>query len=137
MRIVIAGCGEVGSDLARSLSAEGHQVSVIDAEAEAFRLLGDDFAGSTCTGQVYDPDVLRLAGIESADAFIAVTTSDDANAIAVQVARRVFAVPTAVARLQDPAHEDLYRVLDVPFVGGPAAMSQALHARVDGFRHTG
>lgn len=130
MRIVIAGCGRVGSDLALTLSEEGHDVSVVDNLPEVFDRLGSTFNGTTHIGLGYDVRVLRSAGIEDADAFVAATDSDNANAMAVQVAQRVFGVPKTIARLDDPAREDAYRALGVQFVSGARLTSKVIHEQV-------
>jgi len=130
MRIVIAGCGRVGSDLALTLSEEGHDVSVIDSRPAVFDRLGSTFNGTTHEGLGYDVRVLRSAGIEFADAFVAATDSDNANAMAVQVAERVFGVPKTIARLDDPAREDAYRALGVQFVPGAKLTSKVIHEQV-------
>lgn len=130
MRIVIAGCGRVGSDLALTLSEEGHDVSVIDNLPGVFDRLGSTFNGTTHEGLGYDVRVLREAGIELADAFVAATDSDNANAMAVQVAKRVFGVPKTIARLDDPAREDAYRALDVQFVPGAKLTSKVIHEQI-------
>lgn len=130
MRIVIAGCGRVGSDLALTLSEEGHDVSVIDNRPGVFDRLGSTFNGTTHEGLGYDVRLLRDAGIEFADAFVAATDSDNANAMAVQVAKRVFGVPKTIARLDDPAREDAYRALDVQFVPGARLTSKVIHEQI-------
>ncbi|MFA0747778.1 NAD-binding protein, partial [Fervidibacter sp.] len=76
MRVVILGCGRVGSTLALMLDAEGHEVSVIDKDPDSFRRLGENFKGRTITGLGIDVEVLKEAGIETADAFLAVTNGD-------------------------------------------------------------
>jgi trk system potassium uptake protein len=130
MRIVIAGCGRVGSHLALTLSEEGHDVSVIDSRPGVFDRLGSTFNGTTHEGLGYDVRILREAGIEFADAFVAATDSDNANAMAVQVAKRVFGVPKTIARLDDPAREDAYRALDVQFVPGAKLTSKVIHEQI-------
>lgn len=130
MRIVIAGCGRVGSDLALTLSEEGHDVSVIDNRPGVFDRLGSTFNGTTHEGLGYDVRLLRDAGIEFADAFVAATDSDNANAMAVQVAERVFGVPKTIARLDDPARADAYRALDVQFVPGAKLTSRVIHEQI-------
>lgn len=130
MRVVIAGCGRVGSDLALTMSEEGHDVSVIDSRPGVFERLGSTFNGTTFEGLGYDVRVLRDAGIEFADAFIAATDSDNANAMAVQVAERVFGVPKTIARLDDPAREEAYRALGVTFVPGAKLTSKVIHEQV-------
>nr|WP_219729478.1 NAD-binding protein [Quadrisphaera sp. INWT6] len=71
MRVVIMGCGRVGSALALRLDALGHQVTVVDQNPDAFRRLGA-FDGLRVTGIGFDRDTLAEAGIEQADAFAAV-----------------------------------------------------------------
>ncbi len=116
MRIVIAGCGRVGSDLANRLAAVGHDVSIIDKDRAALDKLGSAFNGTTHVGYAYDVDVLTGAGIERADAFVAVTSSDNANLMAVEVATEVFSVKRALARLDDPAREQAYRALNINYI---------------------
>jgi trk system potassium uptake protein TrkA len=130
MRIVIAGCGRVGSDLALTLSEEGHDVSVIDSRPAVFERLGSTFNGTTHEGLGYDVRVLRESGIELADAFVAATDSDNSNAMAVQVAKSVFGVPKTIARLDDPAREDAYRALGVQFVAGTKLTSKVIHEQI-------
>jgi trk system potassium uptake protein TrkA len=111
MRIVILGCGRVGAYLASMLVAEGHQVTVIDRNTEAFRRLGSDFTGNWVVGTGIDEDVLRRAGIEQADAFVAVTNGDNTNVMATQVAREIFGVPRVICRIYDPLREEIYHTL--------------------------
>ncbi|MDH7486791.1 MAG: TrkA family potassium uptake protein [Anaerolineae bacterium] len=111
MRIVILGCGRVGAYLARMLAAEGHQVTVVDRNSAAFARLGADFAGNLVVGTGIDEDVLRRAGIERAEAFVAVTNGDNTNVMAAQLARDVFNVPRVICRIYDPLREEIYRGL--------------------------
>jgi trk system potassium uptake protein TrkA len=111
MRVVIMGCGRVGSLLAAQLHREGHEVSIIDMSQKSFRRLPDDFRGLAVIGTGIDEDVLRAAGIEGADAFVAVTEGDNRNIMAAQVAREIFGVPEVVARIYDPGREAIYREL--------------------------
>jgi trk system potassium uptake protein TrkA len=130
VRVVIAGCGRVGSDLALGLADAGHDVSVIDTKADSFRQLGSAFNGTTHEGQAYDIRVLRDAGIEFADAFAAVTNDDNANLMSVQVATQVFGVPQTVARLDDPRRTDAYRALRIRHVVGSKLTSQAIREQL-------
>ncbi len=108
MNTVIMGCGRVGARLAALLDGSGHQVTVLDRHAEAFAHLPGDFHGSTRLGTGIDEDVLRVAGIESADLFLAVTNSDNANIMAAQIAKLTFRVPRVVVRIYDPDREDTF-----------------------------
>ncbi|HHC09113.1 MAG TPA: TrkA family potassium uptake protein [Actinobacteria bacterium] len=130
MRVVIAGCGRVGGDVAGTLGEEGHDVSVIDLDESTFQRLGGTFNGTTHRGSAYDVRVLREAGIEFADVFVAVTSSDNANLMAVQVARKVFGVPRTIARLDDPSRADAYRALDIHYIPASQLISRVIHEQV-------
>jgi trk system potassium uptake protein TrkA len=130
MLIVIAGCGRVGSDLAMSLSEDGHDVSVVANSQERLASLGDSFNGRTEIGLAYDVRTLRRADIEFADAFVAVTPNDNANLMAVQVAKKVFGVSKTIARLDDPARADAYSALDVEYVAGSHLISRVIKEQI-------
>jgi len=116
MRIVILGCGRVGAYLAKMLVAEGHQVAVIDKNRAAFARLGSDFPGNLVAGTGIDEDVLHRAGIEQADAFVAVTNGDNTNIMASQMAKEIFSVSKVVCRIYDPLREETYRRLGLETV---------------------
>jgi trk system potassium uptake protein TrkA len=103
----------VGSTLASILTREGHQVSIIDRDQEAFnkasQRLGGDFSQETVQGVGIDEDILRQAGIEEAEAFIAVTSGDNTNIVAAQIARDRFGVPKVLVRVYDPIRAEAYR----------------------------
>ena len=130
MRVVILGCGRSGAYLARMLSAEGHEVAVIDNASAAFKRLDPDFSGRVVVGTGIDEDVLRRAGIEGADAFVAVTNGDNTNVMAAQVAREIFGVPRVICRIYDPLREEIYRGLGLeticPTVLGARRMHEIL-----------
>jgi trk system potassium uptake protein len=116
VHIVIMGCGRVGSTLAHILEDQGHSVAVIDQDVEAFRKLGSGFRGSKITGIGFDRDVLVQAGIEKADAFVAVSSGDNSNVISARVARESFGVQRVVARIYDPRRAEVYQRLGIPTV---------------------
>ena len=116
MNVVIMGCGRIGSRLATMLDAEGHRVSIIDLNPDAFARLSPDFGGHTIVGTGLDEDVLKSAGIEEADAFVAVTTGDNRNIMASQIAKHVFNVPEVLCRIYDPVREDTYHTLGLDTV---------------------
>ena len=116
MKIVIMGCGRVGSRLAAQLDREGHAVSVIDVNPRQFKRLGETFSGNTIIGTGIDEDVLRAAGIDGADAFIAVTEGDNRNIMASQVAKEIFGVPEVITRIYDPVRNKIYRGLGLDTV---------------------
>ncbi len=109
MNVVIMGSGRVGARVASMLDVNGHKVTVVDLQSDAFRKLPDDFGGDTVIGTGIDEDVLRVANIEQADVFIAVSENDNRNIMAAQVARKIFGVPQVILRIYDPVREDTYR----------------------------
>ncbi len=109
MKVVIVGCGRVGSALARELDTAGHEVTIIDERVAAFNRLGDGFGGNMVVGTGIDESVLRRAGIEQADCFCSVTNGDNRNIMAAQVAKVVFNVPRVITRIYDPIREQTYR----------------------------
>ncbi len=111
MKVVILGCGRMGAHLARRLDREGHTVVVIDRTSDSFARLGNDFHGKMVLGTGIDEDILRRAGIENADAFVALSNGDNTNAMAAEIAKLVFHVPRVIARLYDPVREDTYHAL--------------------------
>ena len=110
------GCGRVGSSLATELEAAGHSVAIIDQSREAFRRLGPDFKGRTVAGVGFDRDTLLEAGIETADAFAAVSNGDNSNILAARVARETYGVANVVARIYDPGRAEIYQRLGIPTV---------------------
>ena len=109
MKLVILGCGRVGATLAQFLIAEGHDVTVIDQNSDAFDRLGQDFPQEkTVVGDGTDEDVLRRAGLDNADAFVAVTNGDNRNILASQIAQHTFGVPKVMCRIYDPIRQETY-----------------------------
>jgi trk system potassium uptake protein TrkA len=108
MHVVIAGCGRVGSGLARDLVTQGFDVSIIDESPDAFHLLGDDFPGEFVVGRALDWDVLRQAGIQDAVAFVACTDGDNTNIVIAQVAQKKYGIRCVVARVYDPLRAELF-----------------------------
>lgn len=98
--------------MARLLEREGHDVTVIDRNADSFRRLGD-YAGNTVVGTGIDAEVLKKAGIETADAFVAVTNGDNTNIMSVQIAKEIFKVPKTLARIYDPVRAAAYKQLGI------------------------
>ena len=111
MKIIIMGCGRVGSQVAQLLDSEGHDVTVIDPVLDNLDRLGKNYRGKKIRGVGFDRDVLIQAGIEMADAFVATSSSDNTNIVAARIARNIFHVPWVVARLYDPRRAEIYRRL--------------------------
>jgi trk system potassium uptake protein TrkA len=130
MNVVVVGCGRVGSQLATMLSVEGHNVTVIDRDDEAFKRLGSTFNGVTVKGLGFDEEVLAEAGIREADVFAAVTDLDNTNLMAAEVARKIFEVGHVVARLYNPARERTYQQLDLDYVCGTTLVAESLLEKI-------
>jgi trk system potassium uptake protein len=111
MNVIVMGFGRVGEQLTHLLLNEGHRVSVIDSDPQALECLGLEFKGRKVIGIGFDQNVLIQAGIETADAFAATSSSDNANIIAARIARNYFRVPVVVARLNDPRRAEIYQRL--------------------------
>lgn len=111
MRIIIIGCGRIGSGLAQTLSRRGHAVTVVDKDPNAFQHLAPSFKGQTIVGVGFDREVLLQAGVERADGLAAVTASDEVNVVAARLARQIFRIPRVVASLYDPRKAEIYRRL--------------------------
>ncbi|GAA4071130.1 potassium channel family protein [Nonomuraea soli] len=116
MHVVIMGCGRVGSTIAHILEDNGHSVAIIDRDPQAFRRLRAGFRGRRVTGIGFDRQVLQEAGIESAAAYVAVSSGDNSNIISARVARETFGVDNVVARIYDPRRAEVYQRLGIPTV---------------------
>jgi trk system potassium uptake protein len=132
MNVVIMGCGRVGARVATLLDQTGHKISVIDTRSSAFRRLPDEFSGDTVIGTGIDEDILRIAGIEKADAFIAVANHDNRNLMAAQVAQAIFGVPKVIVRIYDPVREDTYRRMGLTTVCPTTTISAMILDQVVG-----
>ena len=115
MFVLIVGCGRVGSAVARSMLAEGHEVSVLDEDPEAIAQLekgGEhtwvDQGGSFTVGTALEIEALEAAGIDRADAFVASTAGDNTNLVIAQIAKKRYGVKTVVVRVLDPARATWY-----------------------------
>ena len=113
MKIIIVGCGRLGSGLANELSSEGNDVAVITADKCRLAALESDFTGQSFLGVEFDRDILQTAGIDKADSLIACTQSDDTNALVARIAKEYYQVPKVIARLYDSSKVDLYNALGV------------------------
>ncbi|MDP4182058.1 MAG: NAD-binding protein [Bacillota bacterium] len=108
MKIIIVGCGRVGSKMAIELSDEGNDVRLIDRNPLAFDKLLNNFGGRIIVGTGIDEDVLINAGIEEADALISVAKGDNTNIMAGQIAKFLYKVPKVVVRIVDPKSKKFY-----------------------------
>ena len=132
MKVVIMGCGRVGARLAALLDGEGHQVAVLDTDSYSFRRLPSTFNGTALVGNGLSEEALKKAGIEQADAFVAVTQGDNRNVMAAQMAKHIFDVPRVICRIYDPLRQDLYSTLGIEAVSPTTVFAQILRERLEG-----
>ncbi len=116
MKIVVVGCGRVGTSLATALDANGHQVTVLDKDPAAFRRLPVGWQGKTIKGFGFDRDRLDEAGALEADALAAVTSGDNSNILTARIARETYGINNVVARIYDPRRAEIYQRLGIPTV---------------------
>lgn len=113
MKVIIVGCGKLGSGLALNLIKKGHKVTIIDTNEEAFELLGKNFTGEKIVGVGFDREILEKAQIQKADAIVACSKNDDANALIGRISRNVYKVPRVISRLYDPRSAQIYNTLGI------------------------
>jgi trk system potassium uptake protein TrkA len=130
MHVIIVGCGRVGSQLASLLSAEGHDVVIIDKNPASFERLGSGFNGVTVVGNGFDLESLKNAGIERADAFCAVTNGDNTNLVAAQIAKKIFKVPKVLTRVYDPKRAHIYTSLGLDIISGTILFASMLRDKI-------
>jgi len=125
------GCGRVGAQLATLLDSEGHLVTVLDNDSYSFRRLPSTFTGTALLGNGIDEEALKKAGIEEANAFVAVTQGDNRNVMAAQIAKHIFNVPKVVCRIYDPLRRDLYSTLGLEAISPTTVFAQILKERLE------
>ncbi|WP_274961118.1 Trk system potassium transporter TrkA [Lentibacter algarum] len=114
MKVIICGAGQVGWQIARHLSGEANDVTVIDSNPDLVRRAMDTLDVQGFAGFASYPDILDKAGARDADMVIAATHSDEVNMVICQVAHSIFSVPRKIARLRSQSYltaiySDLYR----------------------------
>jgi trk system potassium uptake protein TrkA len=109
MKLIVIGCGRVGSTIAKRFASEGWDVTAVDEKETALDRLGEDWTGGFVVGHGMDTAVLREAGIEDADALVVATDGDNTNLVIGQVAQSRFGIECTVVRILDPARADFYR----------------------------
>ncbi|MDG1449827.1 MAG: Trk system potassium transporter TrkA [Ascidiaceihabitans sp.] len=119
MKVIICGAGQVGWQIARHLSGERNDVTVVDQDPELVRRATDSLDVQGVAGFASYPDVLDRAGARDADMIIAATHSDEVNMVTCQVAHSIFGINRKIARLRsqsylDAIYSDLYRRQHMP-----------------------
>ena len=124
MRVIVVGGGLVGSSLAEKLSADGHDVVLVEQDRNLVAELNDRLDVQTICGNGATTPVLLQAGIENSDLLLATTDSDEANMVVALVGSELFEVPKVVARLRDLERSKLERWLSCRADGGMSARSR-------------
>ncbi len=137
MYVIIVGCGRVGAELAKILQLEGHNVVIVDKNAESFKRLGGAFNGVTMVGNGFDIETLKEAGIEKADALCAVTNGDNTNIMTAQVAKRIFKTPKVITRVYDPKRAEIYRSLGMDTISGTVLFAAMIRDKLIESHFTG
>lgn len=106
MKIVILGAGQVGSTVASALAHEDNDITIVDKNERRLKELQDQMDIRIVLGYASHPKVMERAGIEDADLVIALTSSDEVNMVACQIAYTLYNVPTRVARVRAAAYTD-------------------------------
>ena len=139
MFVLIVGSGRVGSSIAKTMLAEGHEVSVLDENPEAIALLNgdrdqgwEDLGGSFTVGTALEIDALHEAGIARADAFVASTDGDNTNLVIAQIAKKRFEIPVVVVRVLDPGRARWYAEQGLQTVCPTQTAVELLEAAVRG-----
>jgi trk system potassium uptake protein TrkA len=127
MNVVIMGCGRVGARLASLLHSEGHDVTVLDTNPNAFRRLPPSYGGKRIVGNGMDQRALESAGIERADAFVAVTQGDNRNIFGSELAREIYRVPRVICRIYDPGREEIFRDLGLETFSPTSLGAKVMH----------
>jgi trk system potassium uptake protein len=108
VKLVVIGCGRVGSRIARDFQADGWDVTAVDEKEEALTRLGSSWSGGFIVGHGMDSQVLRRAGADEADAVVVATNGDNTNLVIGQVVRKRYGVENVVVRVLDPARAEFY-----------------------------
>ncbi len=117
MKVIVVGCGGVGSTLAYQLYHKGHQVTVIDRDEAAFANLPTGFKGRMIAGDMLARNVWQRAEVELVDALVAVTSIDSINALVAHIAKTEFNVPKVIARNIDPRQMLMLEAFGNPIIG--------------------
>ena len=129
MYVIIVGCGNIGASLAKIMQEE-HNVVIIDKKSENFSKLGRGFNGISIEGNGLDLEILKEAGIEKADAVVAITGYDNTNIALAQISKRIFNVPKVVARVSDPEKAEFYRMLGVDLISSTSLIAALIRDKI-------
>lgn len=129
MQIIVVGCGKVGSSLAGILVDQGHDVVIVENDPDLIQN-ASDIDCIKITGVHIDRDVLKQAGIETADILCAVTQTDNINIMVAQIAQDVFKVPKIITRIFNPSNEDVFQAFGLNTVCSTELTVQAFLRKI-------
>jgi trk system potassium uptake protein TrkA len=127
VKTVIVGCGRVGAVLATSFDQAGHEVIILDLTSRAFDRLPSTFRGTALRGDGTDEDILRRAGADDADIFIAMTEGDNRNVMAAQLAQEALGAKQVIAKINDPVRANAYADLGIAALCRTNLMADAVY----------
>jgi trk system potassium uptake protein TrkA len=127
VKTVIVGCGRVGAVLAASFDKAGHDVIILDLTSRAFDRLPSTFKGTALRGDGTDEDILRRAGADGADIFIALTEGDNRNVMAAQLAQEALGAKKVIAKINDPVRAEAYADLGLAALCRTDLMADAVN----------
>jgi trk/ktr system potassium uptake protein len=127
VNIVIVGCGRVGAALAETFDRAGNRVVILDESTRSFDRLPSSFGGEAVRGDGTDEDVLRRAGAEEADLFIALTEGDNRNIMAAQLAVEALGARKVIAKINDPVRATAYAELGIATLCRTGLMIDAIN----------
>jgi trk system potassium uptake protein TrkA len=132
MLVAINGGGEVGSFLAKTLHAKGHAVAVIDSRPDVIRKLAEEVSSGILlvAGDGCDIQALEDAGVDRADVFASVTPRDEDNLVSCQLARLVFRVCRAIARVNSPRNEGTFHALGIEAISSSTVIGQLIEEQL-------
>ncbi len=131
MELVIIGCEHLGAMVAKEMANLNHNVTVIESDGAKLHALGSGFNGFVIRGIEYDQDNLIQAGIERADAVLALTNDDNLNITVSLVAKTIFNVRKVIAQVIDPYRRDQYDVLGIESFSPTKMGVNALLSKMD------
>lgn len=128
MYVVIVGAGKVGEYLASTLLESGHEVALIEKEADTADLLSSKLVGPALVilGDGCDSKYQEDAGVRKADVFVAVTGHDDDNLVACEIAQRVFNVGRCVARVNNPRNMRIFQALEIEAISSTTLIANII-----------
>jgi trk system potassium uptake protein TrkA len=126
VKIVIVGCGRVGASIAEAYDRNGHDVIVLDSSTTSFDRLPSSFGGRAIRGDGTDEDVLRRAGADGADVFLALTEGDNRNIMSAQLANEALGIGRVIAKINDPVRATAYAELGIATVCRTGLMMDAI-----------